>query len=175
MGTSNLLQGARSKQKEIAIMAIQPVPDGYHTVTPYLIVKEAARALEFYKQAFNATELMRLNDPEGKIAHAEFKIGNSPIMIADEAPQMGYCSPQSLGGSPVSLMLYVEDVDAQFKQVIASGGKSLRPVEDQFYGDRCGTLEDPFGHIWTIATHKEDVPSDEIERRFETMQQPKIA
>lgn len=157
-------------------MATQSIPDGYHTATPYLIVKAAAQALEFYKQAFNATELMRLTDPAGKIGHAEFKIGNSPIMIADEVPEMGFRSPQTLGGSPVSLMLYVEDVDAQFNQAIASGGKSVRPVEDQFYGDRSGSLEDPYGHVWTIATHKEDVPPDEIHRRFEAyMKQPNTA
>lgn len=157
-------------------MATQSIPQGYHTATPYLIVKAAAQALEFYKQAFNATELMRLTDPAGKIGHAEFKIGNSPIMIADEVPEMGFRSPQTLGGSPVSLLLYVEDVDAQFNQAIASGGKSLRPVEDQFWGDRSGSLEDPYGHVWTIATHIEDVPPEEIERRFETdMKQPNAA
>lgn len=157
-------------------MATQSIPQGYHTATPYLIVKAAAQALEFYKQAFNATELMRLTDPAGKIGHAEFKIGNSPIMIADEVLEMGFRSPQALGGSPVSMMLYVEDVDAQFKQAIASGGKSVRPVEDQFWGDRSGSLEDPYGHVWTIATHIEDVPPDEIERRFETdMKQPNAA
>ena len=157
-------------------MATKSIPDGYHTVTPYLIVNAAAQALEFYKQAFNATELMRLTDPVGKIGHAEFKVGNSPIMIADEVPEMGFRSPQTLGGSPVSLMLYVEDVDAQFNQAIASGGKSVRPVEDQFWGDRSGTLEDPYGHVWTIATHKQDVPPDEIEKRFEAaMKQPNAA
>lgn len=150
-------------------MATKSIPDGYPSATPYLIVKEASRAIEFYKQALNATELMRLTDAEGKIAHAEVKIGNSPIMIADEFPNGGYRSPQTLGGSTVSLMLYVEDVDGQFKQAVAAGANSLRPVEDQFYGDRCGTLEDPFGHIWTIATHKEDVPFDEVKKRFEKL------
>jgi|SRR5438552_1321133 len=148
-------------------MAVKPVPDGYHTVTPYLIVKGAARALDFYKKAFGATEVMRLADPSGKVGHAEIKIGNSPIMLADEFPEMGIRSPQSIGGSGTSILLYVNDVDSLFSQAVAAGAKVLRPVKDQFYGDRSGTLEDPFGHMWSIATHKEDVPLEEINRRFE--------
>lgn len=147
-------------------MAVKPIPDGYHTATPYLIVRDAARAIDFYTRAFGAMELMRLPDPSGKMRHAEIKIGNSPIMLADEFPDMGYRSPQSLGGAAVGLMLYVEDVDAQFSQAIAAGAKVLNPVADQFYGDRSGTLEDPFGHVWTLATHKEDVAPEEIHRRF---------
>ena len=143
----------------------KPVPDGYHTATPYLIVNGAAQAIEFYKKVFGATELMRMPQPGGKIGHAEIKIGDSPIMLADEFPEMGYKSPQSLGGSPVSIMIYVEDVDTVFKQAIAAGGKEQRPVKDQFYGDRSGTLEDPFGHVWHVATHTEDVSPDEMERR----------
>ena len=147
-------------------MSAKPIPDGYHTATPYLVVKNAASALEFYKKAFGAEELMRLASPDGKIGHAEIKIGDSPIMLADEFPEMGYRGPQALGGSPVSIMLYVEDVDARFNQAIAAGAKVKRPVKDEFYGDRAGNLEDPFGHVWTIATHKEDVSPEEIERRF---------
>jgi len=148
-------------------MAVKPIPDGHYTVTPYLIIKGAASALDFYKKAFGAVELMRLADASGKVGHAEIKIGNSPIMLADEFPEMGFRGPQSLGGSAVGIALYVEDVDARFNQAVAAGGKVLRPVKDQFYGDRSGTLVDPFGHVWTIATHKEDVPPEEINRRFE--------
>jgi len=143
----------------------KPIPDGHHSVTPYLIIKGAAAALDYYTRAFGATELFRMPAPEGKIGHAEIKIGDSPIMLADECPEMGYKSPQTLGGSPVSIMIYVEDVDSVFKQAIAAGGKEQRPVKDQFYGDRSGTLEDPFGHVWHVATHKEDVSSEEMERR----------
>jgi PhnB protein len=148
-------------------MSVKPVPDGYHTVTPYLIVKGAARALDFYKQAFGATELMRMASPDGRVGHAEIRIGDSPIMLADEHPEMGYRGPEALGGTPVSIALYVEDVDALFRQAIAAGGKELRPVKDQFYGDRSGTLVDPFGHVWTIATHKLDLSPEELHRRAE--------
>jgi PhnB protein len=148
-------------------MAAKPIPDGYHTVTPYLIVKGAAAALEFYKKAFAAGVLMCHADPGGKVRHAEIKIGNSPIMLADEAPEMGFRGPQSLGGSAVGILLYVEDADALFNRAITAGAKALQPMKDQFYGDRSGTLVDPFGHVWTIATHKEDVPPDEMKKRFE--------
>jgi len=147
-------------------MAAKPVPDGYHTVTPYLVMQGAAKAIEFYKRAFGASELLRLAGPGGTIGHAEIKIGDSIIMLADEHPQMGYRGPQALGGTPVSILLYVKNVDALFAQAIAAGGKATRPVADQFYGDRSGTLTDPFGHVWTISTHKEDVSQEEIERRF---------
>ena len=143
----------------------KPIPDGYHSVTPYLIIKGAADAIEFYKKAFGAIELFRFPAPGGKIGHAEIKIGDSPIMLADEYPEMGYKSPQSLGGSPVSIMIYVEDVDTIFDQAIAAGGKSQQAVQDKFYGDRSGTLEDPFGHVWHVSTHKEDVSVEEMERR----------
>jgi len=146
-------------------MAVKAIPDGYHSVTPYLIISGATGAIEYYKKAFGATELMRIDAPGGKIGHAEIKIGDSPIMLADEFPEMGYKSPTTLGGSPVSIMIYVEDVDSVFKQAIAAGGKEQRPVKDQFYGDRSGTLEDPFGHVWHVATHKEDVSAEEMERR----------
>ena len=148
-------------------MAVKPIPDGYSTVTPYLIVHDAAGALEFYKKAFGATELMRFGGPGGKIGHAEIQIGNSRVMLADEHPEMGALSPRTIGGSASGLALYVEDVDARFQQAVAAGGKVLRAVADQFYGDRSGTLEDPFGHKWTLATHKEDVSPEEMHRRME--------
>jgi PhnB protein len=147
-------------------MAIQPIPDGYHTVTPYLIIQGAAQALDFYRQAFGATELMRLAGPDGKIGHAEIRIGDSPIMLADEHPEMGAISPQTLGGAAVSIVLYVADVDARFAQAVGAGCTVLRPLQDQFYGDRTGTLRDPFGHTWTVATHIEDVSPEEMERRM---------
>src|SRR5882672_8414273 len=121
----------------------KPIPDGYHTVTPYMIIKDAARAIEFYKKAFGATETMRMPGPGGKVMHAEIKIGNSPIMLADECPEMNARDPLSLGGSPISILLYVENVDALFNQAIAAGGKQVKPVQDQFYGDRIGSLTDP--------------------------------
>ncbi len=144
---------------------VKPIPEGYHSVTPYLIVKGGAKAIDFYKKAFGATELFRM-EHEGKVGHAEIKIGDSPIMLADEQPSMGYVSPQSLGGAPVSLMIYVEDVDKTYKQAISSGGIELKALQDQFYGDRSGTLKDPFGHVWTIATHKEDVTPEEMNKRI---------
>jgi len=144
---------------------VKAIPDGYHTATPYLIITGAANAIDFYKKAFGATELMRMAQPDGRIGHAEIKIGDSPIMLADEHPGMGYRSPQSLGGSSVSIMLYVENVDALFAQAVAAGGKVTMPVKDQFYGDRSGTLSDPFGHVWTISTHKEDLAPEEMKKR----------
>jgi PhnB protein len=143
----------------------KPIPDGYHTATPYLIIKDAAKAIEFYKKAFGAKEMMRMSQPDGRIGHAEIKIGDSPIMLADEFPEMGARSPQSLGGSPVSILLYVEDVDAFAKQAVTAGTKVVRPVKDQFYGDRSGSFEDPFGHQWHIATHVEDVAPEEMHKR----------
>jgi PhnB protein len=148
-------------------MAVKPVPNGYHTATPYLIVRGGASALEFYQKAFGATVLFRMDGPGGKVGHAEIRIGNSPIMLADEFPEMGAVSPQSLGGSGGSILLYVEDVDTRFSQAIAAGAKELRPVKDQFYGDRSGTVSDPFGHVWTIATHIEDLTPDEMTKRAE--------
>ena len=144
---------------------VKPIPEGYHTATPYLIVKDAAHAIEFYKKAFGATELMRMPGPGGKIGHAEIKIGDSPIMLADEVPGMGFRSPESLGGSPISILLYVEDVDVVFSEALAAGAKVQRPVADQFYGDRTGGVTDPFGHVWYIATHKEDVSPEEMKKR----------
>lgn len=144
---------------------VKPIPEGYHSITPYLSIKGAAQALEYYKQAFGATELFRM-EHEGKIGHAEMKIGDSPFMLADEFPEMGSVSPQTLGGSPVGIMIYVDDVDNVFKQAIDAGGVEKKPVQDQFYGDRSGTLTDPFGHVWTVATHKEDVSPEEIDKRL---------
>jgi PhnB protein len=144
---------------------VKPIPEGYHSVTPYLVMKGAADAIEFYKKAFGATELFRM-DHEGKIGHAEIKIGDSPIMLADENAEMGYRGPEALGGTPVSLMIYVEDVDKIYPQAIAAGGVELKPLQDWFYGDRSGTLKDPFGHIWTVGTHKEDVTPEEMDKRM---------
>ena len=153
-------------------MAVKPIPDGYSTVTPYLVMNGAARAIEFYKKAFGATELLRFPMPGGKLGHAEIKIGNSPIMLADEMPEMGHRGPQALGGTPVSILLYVEDVDAMFNRAIAAGATVVKPVKDEFYGDRSGTLTDPFGHQWTVATHKEDVPLEEMHKRMAAMKPP---
>lgn len=148
-------------------MATKAIPEGYHSVTPYLIIKGAAKAIDFYKQVLGAKELMRMPAPNGGIAHAELTIGDSHIMLADEHPERGYLSPQSLGGTGVSLMVYLERVDDIFKRAIAAGAKELQPVQDQFYGDRSGTFQDPFGHMWTVATHVEDVPPEEMSRRME--------
>lgn len=143
----------------------KPIPDDYQSAIPYLCVKDAAAAIEFYKKAFGAIEVLRIPDPSGKVGHAEIKIGNAPIMLSDEYPEMQVVSPQTLGGSPVTIMIYFEDVDALAKQAVAAGAKLVRPVEDQFYGDRAGKLADPFGHVWWLATHKEDVSADEIQKR----------
>src|ERR1044071_2014752 len=130
---------------------VKPIPDGYHTLTPYLFIQGAAAAIEFYKKAFNATEIMRMPGPDGKIGHAEIRIGNSAIMLADETLQMGARSPKTIGGSPMLLHLYVSDVDGQFAQAIAAGAIVTRPIANQFYGDRSGGLEDPFGFAWHLG------------------------
>ena len=148
-------------------MAVRPIPKGYSSVTPYLIVSGAVRAIDYYKLAFDATEIMRFEGPGGTLAHAELQIGNSRIMLADEAPQMGHKSPQTLGGSSVGLMIYVPDVDTVFKRALNAGGEEVRALQNQFYGDRSGTLNDPFGHQWTVATHVEDVSEEEMKRRME--------
>jgi PhnB protein len=149
-------------------MSVQNPPAGYHTATPYLIVDGAAAAIEFYERAFGAEELFRF-EAGGKIAHAEIRIGTSPIMLSDGMGGMGYKDPKALGASTVGLMLYVDDVDAAFERAVAAGAEPVMAVEDQFYGDRSGNLADPFGHLWTIATHKEDVPPEEMKRRFDAM------
>ena len=147
-------------------MAAKPIPPGYHTVTPGMIVDDGPGALEFYKKAFGAEELFRM--PMGdKIAHAEIKIGDSIVMLSDEWPDMGMLSPKARGGTTVSLMLYVEDVDSAFKRAVDAGGTVERQVQNEFYGDRTGTLRDPFGHRWVLATHVEDVPPEEMTRRME--------
>jgi PhnB protein len=146
-------------------MPVKPIPDGYHSVTPYLAVKQAADAIEFYKRAFGAKERMRLRAPGGKVGHAELEIGDSVVMIADEYPEMDFRSPDHYGGSAVSLHVYVNDVDAAFRRATEAGAKPLRSVQNQFYGDRTGTISDPFGHVWHLATHREDLSPEEIDKR----------
>ena len=146
---------------------VKPIPDGHNGVSPYLIVQGAARALDYYKQAFGAVELFRHAAPDGKIGHAEIKIGDTIVMLADEHPEHDAHAPAKFGGSPVSLHLYVEDVDAVVQRATAAGGTIKRPVADQFYGDRNGAVEDPFGHTWHVSTHIEDVSMDELSRRAE--------
>jgi PhnB protein len=148
-------------------MGVKPIPEGYSTVTPYLIVKGAAKALDYYKMAFDAQEIMRMPGPDGRIAHAEIQIGTSRIMLADESPEMGHKSPLTLGGSGTGLMIYVTDVDDTFQRAVSAGGTSVQAVKNQFYGDRSGTVSDPFGHQWTIATHIEDVSPQEMKRRMD--------
>jgi PhnB protein len=154
-------------ERRAQAMAAKPIPDGYHTATPYLIVNGTAEAIEFYKRAFGATELLRITDPQGRIGHAEIRIGDSVIMLADEHPDMGYRGPRSMGGSSVSILLYVDDVDTIFGRAVSAGATVQRPIANQFYGDRSGKVEDPFGHVWSIATHVEDVPPEEMRRRAE--------
>ncbi|CAJ0819874.1 MULTISPECIES: VOC family protein [Ralstonia] len=148
-------------------MAVKPIPEGYHSVTPYLSIKGAARAIDFYRQAFGATELFRMDGPNGTIAHAEIRIGDSPIMMSDEVPNMACASPDTLQCTSVGLMIYVPNVDTVFANALKAGGTEVRPVVDQFYGDRSGTLKDPFGHVWTVSTHVEDVEPDEMAKRME--------
>ena len=145
---------------------VKPIPDGYPRVTPYLCIDGAAAGIEFYKTVFGATERMRMPAPEGKVGHAELQIGDSVIMLSDEFPEMGVTSPRTVGGSPVGLSVYVEDVDAVYERAVEAGATALRPVENQFYGDRSGQFEDPFGHKWNVATHVEDVAPDEMARRM---------
>lgn len=144
---------------------VRAIPKGYHPVTPYLSVEGAADAIEFYKKAFGAKEVMRIPGPKGTIGHAEIEIGGSRIMLADEYPEMNFRGPKSLGGSPIHMHLYVENVDDVVERAVAAGARTLRPVADQFYGDRVGTLEDPFGHVWHVATHMEDLSMEELQRR----------
>ena len=150
-------------------MSVKPIPDGYHTATMYLIVKGAAAALDFYKKAFNAEEVMRFEGPGGSVGHAEIKIGDSPIMLGDENPQWGAISPTTLGGTASGICLYVRDCDTVFNRAVAAGATVAKPLQDQFYGDRSGTVTDPFGHKWTIATHIEDVSPEEMRRRHDDL------
>ena len=144
---------------------VQAIPEGYHSITPYLVIRKAADAIDFYKKAFDAVELYRMAGPDGGIAHAEIRIGDSPIMICDENPQMGAQSPQALGGSPANLFLYVEDVDAAFRKAVGAGASATMPPEDMFWGDRYGKITDPYGHEWSMATHIEDLSPDELQER----------
>ena len=153
-------------------MSVQPIPEDYPRVTPYLIIDGASDAIDFYTKVLGAQERMRMPGPDGKLGHAELQLGNSVIMLADEFPDMGAVGPKSVGGTPVTLHVYVEDVDSVFANAVASGAKEIRAVENQFYGDRSGQFEDPFGHQWNVASHVEDVPPEEMEKRAaEAMQQ----
>ncbi len=162
MKRKKVAQKPAASRKKVA-----PIPAGYHAVTPYLSIRGAAAALEFYKKAFGATEIMRMPGPKGDIGHAEIRIGDSRIMLADEYPEIQFLSPASRGGTTVSIHLYVKDVDAMVERALAAGAKLTRPVADQFYGDRTGSLEDPFGHMWHVATHKEDLSMAELRKRAE--------
>jgi PhnB protein len=144
---------------------VKPIPDGYHAITPYLSIKGATEAIAFYKRAFGATERMRMAQPDGRIGHAELQFGDSCVMLADEFPDMEFRAPASVGGTPVHLHFYVEDVDAVVKRAVEAGATVVRPVQDQFYGDRSASLADPYGHMWHVATHTEDLSMEEIQKR----------
>lgn len=164
---------SRAKSKKLSVKKstkrkakkVLPIPKGYHAVTPYLIVDGGMKAIEFYKKAFGAKAVMCMENPAGKVGHAELTIGDSKVMLGDKCPEMNANSPQDLGGSPISIHLYVKDVDAVVKRAVAAGAKLIRPVEDQFYGDRSGMVEDPFGHYWYVATHIEDLTMSQIKKR----------
>ena len=145
--------------------SVKPIPAGHRTVTPYLAIRNAVKALEFYKRAFGASENFRVMMPDGRLGHAEVRLGDSLVMLSDEFPEFGGKAPDTLGGSPVSIHLYVEDVDAFFKRALAAGAKERKPVMDQFYGDRSGQFNDPWGHVWNVSTHVEDVSPEELDRR----------
>ena len=148
-------------------MAVNPIPPGYAGATPYLIIRDAARALGFYKEVFGAKETLRLDYPDGRVAHAEIAIGQGHVMLSEELPERGFRGPLSFGGTPVSLLVYVKDVDAVFAKAIAAGAETRHPVADQFYGDRSGTIVDPFGHVWSIATHQKDMSGEEMQKAME--------
>ena len=148
---------------------VNPIPEGFHTVTPYMTIKDAASAIEFYKEAFGAREIFRWSEPDGHVRHAEIVIGDSPIMLTDEAPEFGMNGPQSLGGSPVHVFLYVEDVDELFARAIAAGATELMPVENSEDGDRRGGVTDPFGHVWYIGTHMEGISREDLQKRYDAM------
>jgi PhnB protein len=159
----------KAASKTAKVKKIQAIPKGYEKAVPYIIVNDGVAALDFYKKAFGAVELYRFEAPGGKIGHAEFKIGSSNFMIADEHPAMGAVSPSSLGGSPVGFYIYVKDVDSFFMKALSEGAKELQPLEDKFYGDRTGSLVDPYGHKWTFGTHKADVSKEEMKRKMDEM------
>lgn len=146
------------------------IPDGYHALTPYLALSDASKAIAFYKEALGATELYRLSMPNGRIAHAELQVGDSRIMVSDEAPEWGNKSPKTIGGSPIALCIYTADVDGAAARFVKAGGKTLRPLENQFYGDRSGRFQDPEGYTWTLAQHVEDVSPDEMQKRMAKME-----
>lgn len=148
---------------------VPPIPTGYHSVTPYLLISGAGAAIDFYVRAFGAVEVLRLTAPDGRIGHAEIRIGDSHVMLADEHPEMDFLGPQSRGGTTVSMLIYVTDVDAVFAQAVAAGATELRPLCDQFYGDRSGAVTDPWGHVWSIASRVEDISPEEIQRRFQEL------
>ena len=152
---------------------VSPIPEGYHSITPYLIIKGAAQAIEYYKDVFGAVEVFRMDQPDGKVGHAELKIGDSRIMLADEKTNMGvgHSSAASIGASPVSLYLYIPNVDGVVERAVAAGAKLVKPVQDQFYGDRSGFIQDPYGHLWCVATHVEDVAPQELEERMKKVKQ----
>jgi PhnB protein len=151
--------------------SVKPIPEGYHNVTPYLFVKAAPLAIDFYKTVFGAAEIVRMPGPDGKIMHAELKIGDSIVMLADENPHNGVMSPQTVGGYSVGLHVYVENVDAVIQKALEHGAKALRPIKNQFYGDRSGSVLDPFGHMWSVATHVEDVSPEEMRKRMNSLSQ----
>jgi PhnB protein len=146
---------------------VKPIPEGYHSITPYLVIKGAAAAIDFYKQAFGATEIMRMPQPDGRVGHAELKFGDSVVMLADEYPELQVVGPKTLGNTSVGLLLYLDDVDKAVERAVSLGATIKKPIADQFYGDRTGTIEDPFGHKWTLAVHIEDVSQEEMQRRME--------
>jgi len=150
---------------------VKPIPEGYHTLTPYLFVRTAALAIDFYMSVFGATEIIRMPGPNGKIMHAELKIGDSIVMLADENPQTGIMSPKTIGGASSSMLVYVENVDTVIQKAVENGAKLLHPIKNQFYGDRSGSLLDPFGHMWSVATHVEDVSPEEMKKRMTAMSQ----
>jgi PhnB protein len=146
---------------------VKPIPEGYYSITPYLVIKGAAAAIDFYKEAFGAVEILRMPQPDGRVGHAELKIGNSIVMMADEYPEMQVVGPKTLGNTSVGLLLYLDDVDKAVERAVSLGATIKKPIADQFYGDRTGTIEDPFGHKWTLAVHIEDVTPEEMQRRME--------
>jgi PhnB protein len=158
-------------QRRIIMSKVNYIPKGYNTVTPYLVIKGAAKAIDYYKNVFGATVVVRMDGPDGKVGHAELQIGDSRIMLADENPSMGNRSAESIGASPVSLYVYLPDCDKVVDKAVAEGAKILKPVQDQFYGDRSGFIQDPFGHLWGVATHKEDVSAKEMAERAQKAMQ----